>query len=137
MKPPVLMVSDLMTTAIVTVRPDVQVREASTDMRLGAFRHLPVVDERGRLVGIVSDRDILRALGRPRDTTIAEIMTRDPVTIRDEAPAHLAAKIMLDRAISSVPVVNAEGRMVGLITQTDLLDVARRALLSLPLDGGR
>jgi CBS domain-containing protein len=106
-------------------------------MRLGAFRHLPVVDERGRLIGIVSDRDILRALGRPRETTIGEIMTREPVTVRSEAPAHLAAKIMLDRTISSLPVVNDEGRMVGLVTQTDFLDVARRALLALPLDGGR
>ena len=52
MKPRALTVSDLMTTAIVTVRPDEHVREASADMRLGAFRHLPVVDARGRLVGI-------------------------------------------------------------------------------------
>jgi CBS domain-containing protein len=135
MKPRALTVSDLMTTAIVTVRPDEPVRDASADMRLGAFRHLPVVDARGRLVGIVSDRDILRAAGRPKETTIAEIMTRDPVTIRGDAPAHIAAKMMLDRTISSLPVVNDEGRMIGLVTQTDYLDVARRALLALPLDG--
>jgi CBS domain-containing protein len=137
MKRRTLTVSDLMTTAIITVRPDEAVREAHADMRMGAFRHLPVVDERGRLVGIVSDRDILRTLARPRDTTIAEIMTRDPVTVVADRPAHIAAQIMLDRTIGAVPVVNEEGRLIGLVTQTDFLDVARRALLELPLDGDR
>jgi CBS domain-containing protein len=134
MKHRTLIVSDLMTTALVTVRPDELVSEAHANMRLGAFHHLPVVDSRGRLVGIVSDRDILRTLGRSKETTIAEIMTRNPVTVRADAGAHLAARIMLDRTFGSLPVVNEEGLMIGLITQTDFLDVARRALLELPLD---
>lgn len=130
-----LTVSDLMTTAIVTVRPDETVREAHADMQRGCFHHLPVLDERGRLIGMVSDRDILRALNHPKQTTIAEIMTHSPITIEADKSAHLAARIMLDRTIGSLPVVNEEGLMIGLVTQTDFLDVARRALLDLPLDG--
>jgi CBS domain-containing protein len=131
-----LRVSDLMTTAVISVRPDEKVTAAHADMELGAFRHLPVVDDRRRLVGIVSDRDLLRALGRPKSTTIGEIMTRSPRTIRADASAHLAAQMMLDHTIGAVPVVDDSGSMVGLVTMTDYLDVARRALLHLPLDGG-
>jgi CBS domain-containing protein len=130
-----LTTADLMTTAIVTVRPDETVSEAHADMQMGAFRHLPVLDERGRLIGIVSDRDILRALGRPKTTTIAEIMTRSPLTVEADAAAHVAARMMLDHTIGSLPVVNEHRQMIGLVTQTDFLEVARRALLDLPLDG--
>lgn len=126
-------VGDLMVTAVITVRADETVRDAHADMEMGSFRHLPVLDERGRLVGILSDRDILRAIGRPKGTTIAELMTPDPVTVRADAPAHIAARIMMDRKIGALPVVDDDGHMIGLITQTDFLDVARRALLSMPL----
>jgi CBS domain-containing protein len=133
MKPRNLTVSDLMITAVVTVRADETITSGHADMEMGAFRHLPVVDAQGRLVGIVSDRDLLRALGRPRATTIAEIMSRNPVTVRADNAAHLAARIMLDRRIGALPVVNDEGLMIGLVTVTDFVDVARRALLALPL----
>jgi CBS domain-containing protein len=136
MKPRHLTVSDLMTTAVVTVRSNETVGNAHADMQMGMFRHLPVLDERGRLVGILSDRDILRALARPKATLVAEVMTRELVTVKPTTAAHLAAQLMVDRTIGSLPVVNDEGRMIGLLTQTDFLAVARRALLSLPLDGG-
>jgi CBS domain-containing protein len=133
MKPRQFTVGDLMVTAVITVHPDETVRDAHADMDMGGFRHLPVVDPRGRLVGILSDRDVLRALRRPKATTIAEVMTRSPVTVRLDSPAHVAAELMMDKKISSLPVVDDDGHLVGLITQTDFLDVARRALLSLPL----
>ncbi len=133
MKKHFLTTADLMITAVVTVRADETITEAHADMEMGMFRHLPVVDQRGRLVGILSDRDLLRALSRPSATTIAEVMTRDPVTVRANAPAHLAAQLMLDRKIGALPVVGEDGHMIGLVTVTDFVDVARRALLSLPL----
>ena len=128
-----LTVSDLMVTAVITVHADETVRSAHADMDMGSFRHLPVLDQRGRLVGILSDRDVLRALSRPKEITVAEVMTRDPVTVRPDTGAHVAAQIMIDRKIGSLPVVGEDGHLIGLITQTDFLDVARRALLSLPL----
>ncbi len=129
-----LTVDDLMVTAVVTIRADETVRAAHADMQMGAFRHLPVLDERGRLVGILSDRDVLRALSRPKETTIAEVMSRDPVTVTPDSAAHLAARIMLDRKFGALPVVGEDGRLIGLITETDFLEVARRALLALPLE---
>jgi CBS domain-containing membrane protein len=133
MKPRHMTVADFMVTAIVTVRADETLGAAHADMEMGAFRHLPVVDARRRLVGILSDRDLLRALGRAKSTTIAEIMTLNPVTVRPETAAHVATALMLDRKIGSLPVVAEDGALVGLVTETDFLDVARRALLALPL----
>jgi len=130
-----LTVNDLMTTAVVTVRSNETIRDAHADMQMGMFRHLPVLDERGRLVGILSDRDVLRALNRHKATLVAEVMTREPLTVTPNTSAHVAAQLMIDRTIGSLPVVNEEGELIGLLTQTDFLEVARRALLSLPLDG--
>ncbi|MCB9559008.1 MAG: CBS domain-containing protein [Kofleriaceae bacterium] len=128
-----LSVSDLMTTAVVSVRATEPLREAHADMQMGAFRHMPVVDDRGRLVGIISDRDVLRAISRHKATLVGEVMTRQPVTVKPDTVAHAAALVMLERKIGGLPVVDEDGHLVGLITQTDFLEVARRALLGLPL----
>jgi len=124
-------VSDLMTTALVTINASEQLSEAKIDMEMSLVHHLPVVDERGRLVGIVSDRDIVRRADKKR---VSDVMSRDLVTTRPDAPAHLAASMMLEFRIGSVPVVDDDGALVGVVTITDYLAVARRALLGLPLE---
>ncbi len=130
MKAKDLTVSDLMTTALMTINASEPLSEAKIDMQSGLVHHLPVVDDRGHLVGIVSDRDIVRRADKKR---IADVMSRDVVTTRPDAPAHLAASMMLDFRIGSLPVVNDDGALVGVVTITDYLAVARRALLGLPL----
>ena len=94
---------------------------------------LPVVDELGRLVGVLSDRDVLRTPS-PRKRRIAEVMTRDVVTVHPQAPAADAAALMLQHNVSSVMVVDEAGTLVGLVTMTDYVDLARRSLLGLPLE---
>lgn len=131
MKKPDLKVSDLMTTALMTINADEPLSEAKIDMELGLVHHLPVIDDRGRLVGIVSDRDITRRSDKKR---VADVMSRDVVTTRPDAPAHLAASMMLDFRIGSVPVVDDAGTLIGVVTLTDYLSLARRALLGLPLE---
>ena len=134
MKSKDLRVSDLMSTALITVHAHEQVTSAHAEMQVGVVRHLPVVDDRGRLVGVLSDRDILRARGSRPAKRIAEVMTRDVITVRPEAHASAAAAIMLDHKIGSVLVVDDDGTLVGMVTQTDYLDLARRSLLGLPLE---
>lgn len=126
-----LLVSDIMTTAVVTMRAHESVTSASAEMQVGVIRHLPVVDDRGRLVGVLSDRDVLHERGAKR---IGDVMTRSVVSVRPEAPAAEAATLMLDHKISSVLVVDEAGALVGMVTQTDYLDLARRSLLGLPLE---
>lgn len=126
-----LTVSDLMTTRLITVNASEPLKEARAEMELGVVRHLPVIDDRGRLVGVVSDRDLLSS---PRGKRVADVMTREVVTTRPDAPASDAASVMLDHKISSVLVVNDDQLLVGMVTQTDYLELARRALLGLPLE---
>lgn len=129
-----LRVSDLMSTDLITADASETVKEAHADMQVGVIRHLPVLDERRRLVGMLSDRDVLRVVGAKRNGKVADIMTREVVTIRPEAPAHEAARMMLDLKISSLPVVDDDGTLIGVVTQTDYLELARRALLGISLE---
>ena len=131
MKPHDLKVSDLMTTAVMTIQGAEPLAEARIDMEMGLVRHLPVIDDRGRLIGIVSDRDLVRRADKRR---VADVMSRDVVTTRPESPAHQAASMMLEFRIGSLPVVDDAGALVGVVTITDYLALARRALLGLPLE---
>jgi CBS domain-containing membrane protein len=132
MKPYELRVADLMTTSVTTMDASEPITGAHAEMEVGAIRHLPVIDDRKRLVGVISDRDVLRARGTKK--CIGDVMTRDVVTVRPEAPAHAAAKLMLDNKIGSVLVVDEASTLLGIVTETDYLGVARRALLGLPLE---
>jgi CBS domain-containing protein len=126
-----LKVSDLMTTALMTINAADHLDEARIDMEMGLVRHLPVIDDRGKLVGIVSDRDLTRRGDKKR---VCDVMSRDLVTTRPDAPAHLAASMMIDFRIGAVPVVDDTGALVGVVTLTDYVSLARRALLGLPLE---
>jgi CBS domain-containing protein len=88
-KPYLLKVADIMSTALITVRASELVTEAHAEMESGAVRHLPVVDDHGRLVGVLSDRDLLRAATAverhaPR---VSEIMSPDVVKVGPDTPA--------------------------------------------------
>lgn len=102
-------------------------------MGLGRIRHLPVLDG-PRLVGIVSQRDLLaywlrRALafepGERRaflgSVGVAEAMSRDPICVDEATPQREAARLMLRHRIGCLPVVDREGTLIGIISETDLL----------------
>lgn len=125
-----LTVSDLMSTALITINAQEHLAEARSDMELGVIRHLPVVDDEGNLVGVVSDRDLIKT---PTKRKVSDVMSRELITIQPEAPAHVAASLMLDNCIGSVPVVDDQGGLVGVVTLTDYVELARRQLLGLPL----
>ena len=114
-------VSELMTTALVTVRPDQSISAASAEMQSAGVRHLPVVDEQQHLVGILSNRDLLF---REATLSVADVMTRDVRTIPANAPARRAAAMLLEHKISSLPAIGDDGQIVGLVTETDFLRLA-------------
>jgi CBS domain-containing protein len=133
-----MLVQDVMQTNLTTVTPDTTLPEALRLMHAGRIRHLPVLAE-GKLVGIVSDRDLKRAMASPATSLAAqeltyllerlrleEIMTRTVITIGPSSPVEEAARIMLREKISAVPVTEG-GRLVGIVTETDVLRLFVRA----------
>lgn len=135
MKPYLLKVADIMSTALITVRASELVTEAHAEMESGAVRHLPVVDDHGRLVGVLSDRDLLRA-ATAVERHAPRVSNHEPRRRQGRArhAGAPAAALMLELTIDSVAVVDEEGALVGIVTATDFLDLARRALLGLPLE---
>lgn len=121
-------VEDLMSTALLTVNPNDRIDAADLDMKLAGIRHFPVVDERNHLLGVVSDRDLLRALGSGGSVVINKVMTREVETVSAETDAADAVELMLERKIGCLPVTGEDGQLIGMITETDFLQVAQRAL---------
>lgn len=111
-----MLVIERMAPPPVTITGEITVKEALGTIEEHKLGHLPVLDDRGRLVGIVSEKDLLRADEGDR---VEEIMTRDVVTVTEYTALEEAARIMADHRISSLPVMR-DGKLVGIITETDL-----------------
>jgi CBS domain-containing protein len=122
-------VEEVMSTALLTVKPDESIDSADLEMKLAEVRHFPVIDSRNRLVGIVSNRDLLRARAGAKNRTIADIMSRRIQTVMATEPAARAAELLLEHRIGCVPVLGEDGQLVGIVTETDFLRIAHDALL--------
>ena len=121
-------VEDVMTTALTTIHPEEPVDTADLEMKLADIRHMPVVGSQNRLVGILSDRDLLRSRGGPKGRAIADIMTRRVHTVRAGDPASRAVDFLLEHKIGCVPVLGDQDQLVGIVTETDFLRIARESL---------
>ena len=127
-------VEQYMTTDLFTVRPDDPIELAAHLMDLRGAHQVPVEDDENRLVGIVSYPAILRLVARGGVPTgeaklpVSSIMSRDPVTVRPETPIVEAIETMVKHGMSGLPVVRG-GRLVGIVSERDLLRIARELLL--------
>ena len=127
-----MLVASRMTRDPITVNNETPIDDALKVMRENEVRRLPVVDDKGKLVGIVAEKDILYASPSPATSlsiheihylisrlTVAEIMTKNVFTVTDDTPLEEAAKVMADNRIGALPVLH-EGELVGIITETDI-----------------
>ena len=130
-----MLVKDRMSRHPITVTTDVRIDEALKMMRDNKIRRLPVVDKNGRLVGIVSEMDLLYASPSPATSlsvyeihylmariTVQDVMTKEVISIEEDTPLEEAARIMVDNKIGGLPVVRND-TLVGIITETDLFKI--------------
>lgn len=130
-----MLIGERMTPRPVTVDQNVPINEALSRMRQEKVRRLPVVDKRGKLVGIVSEKDLLYASPSPATAlnihelhyllskiTIKDIMTRKVITVEETTPLEEVARIMADNKIGSTPVMR-QGQLVGIVTETDIFKI--------------
>ncbi len=116
-----MLVRERATTPAVCVGPETLFRDALALMRTNGCRRLPVVEDE-QLVGIVTERDLHHALMRFVDAPVevSELMSTSVVTIGIDEPLRDAATTMMERRIGALPVVDADGRVVGIVTETDI-----------------
>lgn len=122
-RPPVR-VREIMTPDVLTLAPDQTFREAVAMMANRPFRHFLVVHGDNQLAGVLSDRDLLRVLGRRADwdkLTVGEVMTTDVKSVEPDTPLSEAARKMLTHRINCLAVLDESRKVVGIVTSTDLL----------------
>ena len=130
---PRMRVDKWMTPKVITLKATDSLSAAIHLMKEKKIRRIPVVNGDGKLVGIVSDRD-LKDVSPSRATTldiwelhyvldklkIGDIMTKKPVTVTPDTPIERAAQIMMDKRVEGLPVLDAKGNMVGILTEGDV-----------------
>ncbi len=127
-----MLVKNCMTTNPVTITPDMPVAEALSFMRQHNVRRLPILNKKRKLVGIVSEKDLLYASPSPATSLsvcevgyllsklkVEEIMTKKVITVSPDAPLEEAARIMADSKIGGLPVMDGD-QLIGIITETDI-----------------
>lgn len=150
-----LTVADIMTRQVVSVRPDTPVARIVELLIDRALRSAPVVDEENRVIGIITDGDLLTRgatelpLALQRELSLAEraatietlaahphtaadLMTPNPVTLPETTPLAEAAAVMADRGLKRIPVVDAQQRLVGMVSRSDLLATVAEGLRQRP-----
>lgn len=133
-------VGEIMTRRVLSLLEEENLESVGRGMKRFHFRHLPVIDD-GKLVGLVSERDYLRASVSTLDPDYAlkddnlkrylfvtEIMTRDVVSVRPETPLLEAARILRERKFGCLPVTEADGTLVGIVTDADFVNLTIRFL---------
>jgi acetoin utilization protein AcuB len=135
-----MIVEDVMQTSVTTVTPKTLLTEAARLLRHRGIRHLPVVEDHA-LVGIVSDRDLKRAVAPSPETssetpqvrslregpTVDAIMTRVVITVGRTFPIEEAARRMVTEKVSALPVTEG-GRLIGIVTEPDVLELFVKAM---------
>lgn len=121
-----------MTKDPVTAYPEMTIQEADNLMKKEKVHRLPVLDKSGKLIGVISEKDILKAAPSPASTlstyetkyllsklTVKKIMSRNPITITKDTSVEEAATLMVDKDLSCLPVLE-DDKLVGIVSKSDL-----------------
>lgn len=127
-------IKTIMTSNVLTLSPTDSFSKAQEELKRVSFHHLLITDESDKLVGIISDRDMMSQVATyvnknngesftdflPR-LTVADVMTRDIISIDEETPIQAASILLLEHNFSCLPIIDAEHSVRGIVTWKDLL----------------
>jgi CBS-domain-containing membrane protein len=141
-------VADVMTRKVIAVREGATFKEIAAKLRDEHVSAFPVIDDHSKVIGVVSEGDLIakeaaagddqgytgplagllhrHELEKARGVTAGELMSKPPMTIGREDPVSQAAQVMYDHRVKRLPVVDTEGRLVGIVSRTDVLSVFSR-----------
>ncbi len=123
-----LRVADAMVPRVITCKPDETIADAARKMAENDVGSVVVVDEKGLIIGILTEGDIVRRVVAkgldPGRTLVKHVMTPNPITIYEDAPLSAAADLMSRKRIGHLPVINKEEKLVGIITRSDIIRYA-------------
>jgi CBS domain-containing protein len=122
------LVKDLMRAPVTLDEETSQMGLVEAQMKIADVRHVLIVDGTGRLTGIVSRGDVIRAQDREGHHSVREFMTRRIWTVRPEMSAAAAIDVLVTRGVGAAPVIDADDKPVGIISEVDFLKIARTAL---------
>lgn len=132
-----MLAQDVMTRDPITLRADASLADAIDIFQTRDIRHLPIVDEGGNLVGMLSDRDIRDALApihvgedaKPRlSMRIASLMSGGVISVEEDDDVEEIIDLMLEHKVGAVPIVSGDGDLVGIVSYLDLLRVMESML---------
>lgn len=114
-------VKDLMATSIISARPEMSITEVAKRMRQADVGAIPICDDRGKVLGIITDRDIVIRMvtGDEKPHTAGEIMSMDPIYATPNMNTHEAAILMAKHQVRRLPVVDND-RLVGFLSMADI-----------------
>src|SRR4051794_29245248 len=119
-----LTVGDLMTPVVMALYPSDTLDAARIEMKFGHVRHLPVIDEEVRVIGLVSQSDLLQTYWRDGNATpvpVGPVMKTGLLVVTAETPIQEAIALMVEHRIGCLPVVDKPGKLIGIITETDFM----------------
>jgi CBS domain-containing protein len=138
-------VKDVMSTHVIAVREMASFKEIATRLREQRVSAFPVIDDDNKVIGVVSEADLLtkealegtvprtlqsltrqRVRSQVKAVTAADLMTKPAVTIGPGEPVSHAARLMFDKRVKRLPVTDDDGRLIGIVTRSDVLSVYSR-----------
>lgn len=118
-----LKASDVMVRPVVSARPNASSRDVALQFLSGLYSGMPITDEAGQVVGVVSELDLLNAVLEGKELvkfTAEDLMSKDPVTADVETPVTDIVKLMKKKNVVRLPIT-AEGKLVGVVARCDIL----------------
>lgn len=131
--PEVLLAGAVMTSPVITVTPDTLVAEVLEQFHAGKIRHMPVMSSAGRLIGIISERDILRFMAGvstihnfgAKKTRVEAVMIPEVLTADVDTDVRYVARLFVEQRVGALPVIK-DGQLQGIIARSDVLRAVMR-----------